>query len=152
MSQTTQPFGPANSPTLPLTYPDALCFDDIDPLGRETTSDLQTLVQDVYHSLIEDPGSNIDCNIAGVERGVGIYGLLSSSSTQPVQSIERRVATGILKDDRISTCTVKITAPTTPDGVYTIALTIGVGTAVLGLQFAFSATFGLKFNSWQVLS
>ena len=146
----TQPSGPANASTLPLTYPDALCFDDVDALGRETTSDLQTLVQDVYHSLIEDPGSNIDCNVNGVTRGVGIYGLLSSSATDPLQSIERRVATGLLQDERISTCQVSIIAPTSPEEPYGINLTIGVGTLVLGLSFSFSATLGLQFNSWQV--
>lgn len=142
----TQPV-PTNAPTLPLTYPDALCFDDLDSAGRETTSDLQNLVQDTYHSLIEDPGSNIDAP----DRGVGIYGMLSSG-TANLQSVQRRIETGLLKDDRISTCQVSITPPTTPEAVYTIAITIGVGTIVLGLEFSFSAAFGLRFNSWQVKS
>lgn len=144
--------GPTNAPTLPLTYPDALCFDDVDPQGRETTSDLQTLVQDVYHSLIEAPDSNLDCILAGVSRGVGIYGMLSSSSTEPLQTIERRIATGLLKDDRISTCQVTITAPTDPEGAYTIAIVLGVGSQVIGLTVSYSATLGLQFSQWQVLS
>lgn len=146
----TQPLTgyPLNRTTLPLTAPDAVCLDDLDALGRETTSDLQSLVQDVYHSLIEDPDSNIDAP----GRGVGIYSMLSAGATDPLQSIQRRVAAGILKDDRISTCDVQITPPASATDEYTIALTLGVGSVVLGLQFSFSAAFGLQFSSWQVKS
>lgn len=40
---------------LPLTYADWVDEDDVDPLGKETTSDLQNLIQDVIHVIEEDP-------------------------------------------------------------------------------------------------
>ena len=100
---------------LPLTVPDVVCIDDIDQNGLETTSDLQTLEQDVYHLLIEIKGSNID----DITRGLGIEGLLSAAANRlggKAQEIESQLQ----QDARIviAIATVSILPPGTrlPDG------------------------------------
>ncbi len=90
-------------PVLPLTYADLVAIDDLDPLASETTSDLQTLAQDIYHILEEDPGSNLD----DPERGVGVIRLLSGD-TSVLQTLPHTIESELLKDDRIDqvNCTI----------------------------------------------
>ena len=123
-------------PALPLTYPDAVCVLDLDAYGTETTSDLQTLVQDVYHILLETPGSNIDLPT----RGVGVKQYLSGP-TASLTALSNKIETEMLEDDRIDTCTSKVTQDST--GAYILKLQIGVGGTVLGLSFAYTQAGGL---------
>lgn len=51
---------------------DLACLDDLDPLGNEVSED-EALLQDLYHRLIEDPGSNI----SDPDRGLGALSWLS---------------------------------------------------------------------------
>ena len=82
---------------LPLTYPDIVCLDDMDPFAGETTSDLQNLAQDVLHVLMEMPGSNPDDPSRGV--GVDLYlgGTADAFSTLP-----GAIDTQLSQDDRIT--------------------------------------------------
>ena len=50
------------------------CFEDMDQFGSETVDELENLAQDLYHRLIEDPGSNLD----DPSRGMGLLNVLSA--------------------------------------------------------------------------
>lgn len=121
---------------LPLTYAEPVCVLDCDPDANETTSDLQNLVQDVYHRLIEIPGSNPD----DATLGIGVQQLLSGTVTN-MMGLQQRVPQQLLEDDRISSCDVSIVQ--NPDGSYTLALQLGVAGAVLGLEYGYTAAGGL---------
>lgn len=99
----------SNTGALPLTYPDLVCLDDMDPFASETTSDLQNLWQDVYHVLLQDPGSNPD----DVDRGLGVVNLLSGD-TSVLATLPRTAEQELLKDDRIDA--VKIALVQIPVG------------------------------------
>lgn len=127
-----------NSPGLPLTYPDLVCLEDVDPLGRETTSDLQNLIQDVQHVIEEDLGSNLD----DPQRGVGIRNYLSGTQDD-LAALPGVIKNQLLRDARIDTCAVSITAPTSAGFVWVIAVDIGVGASVIPLQFGWQLTGAL---------
>lgn len=59
---------------------DALCMDDLDQFGTELDDPLEELWQDLYHRLIESPGSNLD----DPDRGYGLEGRLSSASRHDI--------------------------------------------------------------------
>lgn len=103
------------SALLPLTVSDLVCFDDVDAGGAETTSDLQTLIQDVYHVLIEKRGSNID----DPTRGADVEGKLSGTSSDLV-TIAQEIESELQKDDRITSCQAAVSFLTpgssAPDG------------------------------------
>lgn len=122
--------------TLPLTVPDVVCMLDVDPGAAETTTDLETLEQDVFHILIETLGSNPD----DPNRGVGVEELLSGK-LDDVQKLGPRCEQQLLEDDRIDTCKATLTEQS--DGSFLLHLTIGVDGQVLGLSYAYSATAGL---------
>jgi hypothetical protein len=128
---------------LPLTYPDTLWTDDMDANGQETTSDLQTLAQDVYHVLEEAPSSNWDDG----ERGLGLAGLLSNSTLTLLQR-GALCDVELKKDPRIQSSLTTITLDTgsTPqDPAYQIAIEIQpVGSVVpLPLGFSYAQSTGL---------
>jgi hypothetical protein len=123
-----------------LTVPDVVCLDDVDPFGRETTSDLQTLWQDVYHMLVEVLGSNID----DTERGIGIRQLLSGTSSD-LTAAAARIDQGLEHDDRISSSSTTVTL--NPDGSYTVGISIVVGSATVGNSYSYSAAAGLQVAS-----
>ena len=70
------------------------CFDDLNPFATELTDPVAILIQDVYHILIERPGSNID----DVDRGIGIDEMLSGV-VDP--TLATRIDAQLQKDDRI---------------------------------------------------
>lgn len=126
---------------LPLTVPDVVCLLDLDPFARETTSDLQTLAQDVFHILLEPPGNNIDVP----DRGIGIEQLLSGTLAS-LQQAANRIDHELPKDDRIDACSTTITQD--PDGTYQLHIEIQVDATVVGLDFSFAAASGLSMVGW----
>lgn len=133
---------------LPLTAPELECFDDVDQLGGETASDLETLEQDVYHILIEVPGSNIDA----LDRGCDVERILSGAATG-LDGLTRNIESQLRKDGRIDDAQATLTklppgstlpdGTSLPDGGYLLSVQIVAGTEVLGLSYSFSSDGGL---------
>jgi hypothetical protein len=69
--------------TVQVPVTDLVAVDDLDANGAETTSDLQAYAQDIYHELIEAPGSNL----ADPAGGIGIGGLMSGASSDVVRAV-----------------------------------------------------------------
>ncbi len=114
--------------TLPFTYPDLVCELDLDPFARETTSDLQNLIQDVLHVLRELPGSNPDDPTRGV--GVELYlGGTVDMFTSLCGTIERQ----LIADDRINSCSCTVNPEA--NGTFTVRIDLGVGAAIIPLSF-----------------
>jgi hypothetical protein len=118
-----------------------VCVDDVDQFGREVTSDLEALVQDVYHMMIEDPGSNLDLP----DRGIGIYSLLSGT-TSNMRTIVNRIDQQLPLDDRIDASSTTVTQ--NPDGSYSINVQLDVDGTVVGIVFDYSAAQVLSLTSW----
>jgi hypothetical protein len=78
---------------------DALCFDDITEFGDEIDDPVEELIQDLYHRLIEEPGSNLD----DLDRGYGISNMLSGPFDA---SMGYAIEAEFRKDDRVSDATV----------------------------------------------
>lgn len=125
-----------------LTVPDLVCLDDLDAFGRETTSDLESLWQDIYHMLVEELGSNID----DTSRGIGVRQLLSGS-TDALDKLSTRIDQGLQNDPRIDASTTTIEEK--PDGGFRIAIQIQVGATVTGLEYSWSSAGGLVFEGSQ---
>lgn len=121
---------------LPLTYPDAVCVDDVDPNGNETLSDLQTLAQDVYHLLLEVPGSNLD----DPTRGIGVVGYLSGTSVN-LLTLPSLIDGQLAKDDRIDSS--QTTVVQNADLSYTITIQLVASGAVVPLSYLYSQADGL---------
>lgn len=117
---------------LPLTYPDLVCEIDLDPFGSETTSDLQSLSQDVYHILIETPGSNPDAP----ERGVGILSYLGGKEISLV-GLAGRIDSQLEKDDRVTSSKTSVTQ--NPDGTWLVSIALKVGNDILPLAYGVSS-------------
>ncbi len=114
---------------LPLTYTDLVCIDDMDPFAAETTSDLQNLIQDIYHVILEDPGSNMD----DPERGFGLMSLLSGTVDQFLASASG-IDTEVEKDPRVDSSSTVIVQTGRADYPYQIQITIVVDGTVYGLS------------------
>lgn len=134
--------------TLPLTVPELACLDDLGLFADEVASDLQTLEQDVYHILIERPGSNPD----DIERGIGIDDMLSGS-TGKLDGITHRIEAQLQKDPRVNNAAATLVqiqpggalpdGTTLPDGGYLLEIEIVADQGVLGLSFVSSGNEGL---------
>lgn len=118
--------GPA---TLPLTYHDLRCVDDLDLNAAETQSDLETLEQDVLHILEETLGSNLD----DPDRGLGFATLLSGNAL-PLQHLASIASSQLTKDDRIDSATTTITQ--TGPSSFTVAVVVVVANTVIGLYYS----------------
>lgn len=123
--------------TLPLTAPDLVCEFDLDLFAGETTSDLQSLEQDVLHMLLEAPGSNLD----DLTRGIGVVDMLGGPVAD-LATVPHRIEAALAKDDRIDSSTVTIRRDA--DDTIRLTLVIVVGADVLGLNYAYSADGGLQ--------
>lgn len=107
------------------------CFDDMTPFADELADPVAILIQDVYHLLIEDPGSNID----DPTRGIGIRGRLSGPFDQ---TLAAHIDAELEKDDRIDVSKTAITSR--GGGNYGIAISIQYDEQVLDLAFSLDAT------------
>ena len=116
---------------LPLTAPDLVCGLDLDPFASETTSDLQSLSQDVLHILLQDLGSNPD----DPNRGIGIYNYLGGTADE-LAKLPGRIDAQLRDDDRITSCSTTINIQS--DGSFIVAPTIYVGDQVVPLEFQIS--------------
>jgi hypothetical protein len=128
----------SNLASLPLTVSDLVCEFDLDPLGGETTSDLQSLGQDILHILLEAPGTNPD----DPDRGIGVEGMLSGTNVNLTNSATI-IDSQLRKDDRIQSS--KTTLTVDANGVYTLNLQVLPIGAVLpqSLNFTYSASTGV---------
>ncbi len=118
--------------TLPLTYTDLVCVDDLDPLAVETTSDLQNLEQDVRHVIQETLGSNLD----DLSKGIGVGSRLSGS-TVDLTRIPKILDGQLKKDPRVSTS--KSTTKVNAGGSFELDVEVTVAGVVIGLHFPSSA-------------
>lgn len=140
----------SNATSLPLTYADLVCVDDLDPNALETSSDLESLEQDVYHVILEEPASNPDDQ----DRGLGVQSLLSGDAGA-IATVPRLVEAELLKDERIDQVRAQlILVPTggqfsdgtaAPLGGYELAVAyVPAGSVVPStLSFGFTASGGL---------
>ncbi len=106
---------------------DALCLDDLDLFGGEIDDPLQELAQDLYHRLIEAPGSNLD----DPARGFGLEGRLSGSGRPGTiaASLAHEIEAEMRKDDRVRNAIATVTSPAA--GEYRIDLQIQADEGVL---------------------
>lgn len=116
--------------TLPLSYPDLICDQDVDLYARETTSDLQSLIQDIFHLLKELPGSNPDDPL----RGIGIDQYLSSKFNE-FQTVAGLIDAQLKQDTRITDSHTTIKADPNRDGQYFIGMEVSVGADIIPLEF-----------------
>jgi hypothetical protein len=134
----------------PLTGPDAAILPngDVDPLGTETTSELQNLAQDCLHWLVCGPGQNPD----NVNRGVGIGSYLSGDSDLLAQA-PAAIETDFRKDTRIQDCAAQLLpGPPDEDGNPTYQIPVQVqpvAGAVVSLVFGWQQQAGAMLQSWQ---
>ncbi len=134
---------------LPLTVPEVVCFDDLDELAGETASDLESLEQDVYHILIEVPGSNIDAP----DRGCDVESILSGPATR-LDGMTTNIESQLRKDARIDDAQATLTklppgstlpdGTSLPDGGYLLSVEVVASGAVLGLSYSFTSDGGLS--------
>jgi len=124
--------------SLPLTYPDLVCDVDLDPFGNETTSDLQSLVQDVTHVLVETLGSNPD----DPDRGVGIVNYLSGTADS-LRGLPGVIEEQLGRDDRITHVDASVEADSTREFNYIIKVNIAVSGTIIDLQYGYSDAAGL---------
>lgn len=115
---------------------DLVCVDDLDPSGNETTSDLQALAQDVYHLLLESPGSNLD----DPTRGVGL-GLILSRPAPDLLALPGQIDAQLRKDDRIDAS--KSSVVQNADGSFSLTVQIVVNGALLPLGYVYTSAKGL---------
>jgi hypothetical protein len=125
---------PLQSPvqkTLPLTYADLVCVNDMDPSAAETTSDLQNLEQDVLHVLAQKKGGNPD----DPTRGLDIPSKLNGD-TRLLLPLQTEIDAELPEDDRINSSTTTIGQEA--DGTWTISILIEAGPTVIPLTFVFT--------------
>jgi hypothetical protein len=125
---------------LPLTYRDLVCDTDLDPFANETGSDLENLIQDLTHLLVENLGSNPDDPL----RGIGIANYLSGT-TDVLPALCGTIEDQFNRDNRVSGCSATIAQQ--PDKTWLLSITIQVGTQVLPLQYSWSTPEGLALLS-----
>jgi hypothetical protein len=108
---------------------DALCLDDLDANGGELDDPLAELYQDLYHRLIEAPGSNLD----DPSRGYGIEGRLSAAGRKDAvgPSIKHGIESELCKDVRVHNARATVTSPA--DGEYRVEIEIVADEGLLGI-------------------
>ena len=104
--------------------PEIRCFEDMDQFGAETADELEDLIQDCYHRLIEPRGSNLD----DPSRGLGLEDALSGPEDVALQA---KIESELALDPRVTAVSATITKLET--GSYRIQIAIGVNETELGL-------------------
>lgn len=105
---------------------DVLCLEDLNEFGEETTDPLEILRQDVYHTLLERRGSNLD----DLDRGLGLEDRLSGP-IDPV-ALKADIENQLSLDDRVNAVQAKVTR--LEEGSYRIAIDIETNDGVLELE------------------
>ncbi len=115
---------------------DARCLDDLDLFGEELDDPLEELYQDLYHRLIEPPGSNLD----DPARGYGLATRLSGSGRKAElpSTIKHGIEGEFRKDNRVHDCRADVTE--TAPGEYAIAIAIDADEGALRIRLEASAT------------
>lgn len=99
--------------------PDVLCFDDLDLFGRECPTELDALEQDLYHAVLEAPGSNPD----DLHRGLGMRQRLNG----PVDpSLRARAEAQCRRDPRVDAVRGTVTQIGGTDGAPELRLSLEV--------------------------
>lgn len=115
---------------------DLLCIEDFDPLGREVGA-RDAYIQDIYHSLLEEPGTNFDMP----SRGLGLMGWLSAAySDQWPRLIEQDCKRNELTTEAVCTITQA------SDGSLKIFVTLQIDGAAIALEIALDVTSGAKLT------
>ena len=126
-----------------------LCLDDVDPYARECLDPLEEFTQDVYHQLFEEPDENLDATLNGVERGLGLLGMLSGPI---IPNLSNLIENYWEKDPRITLCTASVT--TVPNGngpaVTTISMVFDINTDTLNAE-GYAVTIVKTNNSIQLV-
>lgn len=117
---------------------DVVAFDDLDSFGEELDDPLEELLQDLYHRLLEPPGSNLD----DPDRGLGLEDALSAAVD--VATLSARIEAEFRKDDRVSASRVTITE--TAPREYLISIDVEPDVEVLGLTGAQIARLAVVSN------
>ena len=117
---------------------DAVCVDDLDPNGNETTSDAQALAQDVYHVLLEVVGSNLD----DLNRGLGVEGYASAPSSK-LALLPSICDSQLQKDTRITSSRTTLVQTSTAPMAFTLSIQIIASGEVIPLAFLYTPTTGL---------
>ena len=126
----------------PLTYADLVCDQDLDPFAGETTSDLQNLIQDVTHVIVELPGSNPD----DPNRGVGIFNYLSGTEAD-LAKVAGIIESQLTQDDRVQACSCSILTQDDATFPFVVRVDITVAGSVIGLSYGFSSVLGLVLQT-----
>jgi hypothetical protein len=104
---------------------DVICFDDLDEFGGELDDPLEELGQDLYHRLIEPPGSNLD----DPDRGLGLEERLSG----PIKpSLKAEIEAELRKDDRVQAVQASITQTAADE--YAVDIQVEANEGVLGIK------------------
>jgi hypothetical protein len=110
---------------------DLVCLDDVDLFARETADPLQQLVQDVYHMLIEKPGTNLDLPT----RGIDVYSALSGP-VSALKILANRIDQQLPLDPRVDTSSTTIVQDAY--GTYELRIILQVDAGLLNLLFTYS--------------
>lgn len=104
--------------------PELVAFEDLSEFGEETTDELEALAQDLYHRLIEPPGSNLD----DADRGLGLEDALSG----PIDpALRQRIEDEVRKDERVTNAKCDLTE--IASGSYRIVITVEVDESEIDL-------------------
>ena len=115
---------------------DFLCLEDLDPLCSEV--DARTAyIQDIYHVLFEDPGTNIDDR----DRGLGMQNWLSSAYNEqwPAQ-VERECKR--FDETKDAVCTIEIEK----DGRMLVSIELTTDDEKIKLEVALDSANGTTFT------
>lgn len=115
---------------------DALCLDDLDQFGTELDDPLAELYQDLYHRIIEPPGSNID----DPNRGFGLEGKLSAGVRHGgiAPWIKVGLENELRKDDRVRD--VRATITDTGNGECRIEIAVVADEGKIGITLVSDGT------------
>ena len=113
---------------LPRTYQEPVWTDDLDPNGRETSSDLESLEQDVMHVIGERLGSNS----ADPQKGAGALQMLNGS-TANIEQLPHVIDAQLAQFTRITASQTTLTVE--DDGSFFVAVTIAVAGQVVNFQY-----------------